>query len=136
MAFELDQELIIKRLATDGFVRQATEGWALYDFAVKGGAVGVINLGLMVPANVIVHEGFVWTQVAPTSGGSATVALRLNSGADTLGATAIGDLTLNSVTRITLTPRTTAETELKAVIATAALTAGKLLAYMRWAQVG
>lgn len=136
MAFELDQESIIKRLSTDGYVRQANEGWALYDFAVDGGAVGTINLGLMVPANVIVYDGFVLAQTAPTSGGLATVALRLNSGADTLGATAIGDLTLNSVTRITLTPRTTAETELKAVIATAALTAGKLLAYLRWAQVG
>jgi hypothetical protein len=127
------QDELLQQLIADGEYRQPAYGCASYDFALNGGATGDISLGLKVPANVIIYTGFVYVRTAPTSGGSATVALKLSSSADTLTATAIGSLTINSITKITLTPRTTAETTLTATVATAALTAGRFQVTLFWA---
>lgn len=116
-------------------------GWAVfeYDFALHGGAVSTITVGpKLLPAGAIVMDGVIHVKTAPTSGGSATVALHLLSSEDILAATAIASLTLNSLhdtvpvgTAATML-RCTAATQLSVVIATAALTAGVIAVGLRW----
>ena len=73
---------------------------------------------------------------APTSGGSATIALGANSTTDLLGATAYGSVT----DRVAGVPvgtaatcvKVTSETALKVTIGTAALTAGKFNVFVQW----
>ena len=116
-------------------------GWAVfeYDFALHGGAVSTITVGpKLLPAGAIVMDGIIHVKTAPTSEGSATVALHLLSSEDILAATAIASLTLNSLhdtvpvgTAATML-RCTAATQLSVVIATAALTAGVIAVGLRW----
>lgn len=103
-----------------------------YDFATEGGAVGDIVLrGSAVPSGAIVLDSWLQVDTALTSGGSATVAIKLESAADINAADAIsgapwsttgakrGDLTATSAPVTTTAART-----LTATVATAALTAG------------
>ncbi|MEV7611318.1 hypothetical protein AB0N61_17670, partial [Microbacterium sp. NPDC089320] len=52
---------------------------ARYDFAVDGGAVGDIDLtkSPVIPAGAVILGGFVEVDTAVTSGGSATVAVKV-----------------------------------------------------------
>lgn len=105
-------------------------GVALYDFATDGGAVGDIALGLKVPANVVILYATLNVRTAPTSGGAATVALKLQDAADVLAATAIASVTglVDGVPDFAATNaiKTTAERELTMTVAVAALTAGQI----------
>lgn len=65
-----------------------------YDFAVQGGAIGDIALDLDIPTGVILYTGFIRVVTALASGGNATIALKVNSNADLLAATAFA--TINS----------------------------------------
>lgn len=104
-----------------------------YDFARDGGAVGDINLrGDAIPDDAIVVNGKVHVNTAVTSGGSATVALKMLTAADIMGATAVASLSANAIldvvpvgTAATAIRNTTAGVQLKATVAVAALTAGK-----------
>lgn len=117
----------------------------VYDFDVHGGAVGTINLDVLLPANTIITRGYIHVLTAVTTGASGTLSFGLNSNVDLLAATAAGSLTANAI--IPLIPgntadldgnaasggvaasrplRLTAERELKAAVATGALTAGKV----------
>lgn len=109
---------------------------ATYDFAVHGGVVGDIPLDLDLPANAVVYDGLIDVVTAPTSGGSATVALKLEGTADLLAATAIASVTgqldtvpdgagANAV-------KTTAKRTLTVTVATAALTAGKMNIFLKY----
>jgi hypothetical protein len=120
-----------------------------YDFGTQGGAIGTIALfdpvysktqALVLPANFIVMQCIIDVITAPTSGGSATLALTSGQGAgDLLTATAKASFTgiLAGV------PVGTAATAIKipaaqanpgstvsVVIATAALTAGKFNVFL------
>lgn len=105
-----------------------------YDFAVDGGAVGDIDLtyDAQIPANAIVIGGLIEVDTALTSGGSATVALKVEGAADILAATAFGSAPWSSTGRKSVIPvftgvtsvKTTAARKIQATIATAALTAG------------
>ena len=113
-------------------------GSAIYDFAVDGGAVSTITLPLVIPDNAIITEAHVDVLTDPASGGSATIALGLNTTTDLLAATAIASVTgiLNLLPGVADTPvaplKLTAERQLQMTIGTAALTAGKVAIYLEW----
>lgn len=108
------------------------EARAVYDFAANGGAVGDIVLSSQLPPGAVILTGFVDVLTAPTSGGAATVALKVEGAADILAATAIGSLTLG---RKSIIPngagvnavKTTVARNITVTVATAALTAGRFV---------
>jgi hypothetical protein len=113
----------------------------VYDFAVDGGAVGTITLrgggpiGGKIPSGSVIFGGFVDIETALTSGGAATIAMQAEAANDILTAVAVASWTtgrknvLPAPTSGALTAstavKTTAERDIKIVVATAALTAGK-----------
>jgi len=105
----------------------------LYDFAKHGGAVSTITVGpKLIPPETIIVQGMIRVVTACTSGGSATVALHLSSSEDIVAATAVASLTLDAlldpvpVGTAATSILCTSATQLSVVIATAALTAGKI----------
>ena len=113
------------------FVQKVT-----YDFAVHGGAVGNIELDCTVPENAVIVDGIVDVLTNPTSGGSATVALKVEGAADLLGATAIASVTglVDTVPDGTAANaiKTTADRVVTVTVGTAALTAGKMNIFFRY----
>ena len=106
----------------------------IYDFSIHGGAVGTLTLPLVIPDNAIITECIVDVLTDPTSGGLATIALGLNTTTDLLAATAIASVTGIVVAKETAAAfKLTAERNLQLTIATAALTAGRLAVYLKWA---
>jgi hypothetical protein len=106
-----------------------------YDFSLVGGAVGDLSTGIVLPDNAIVRRAFLDVITPPTSGGSATVAFKVQSAADLKAATAIASLTagvhdgaLNDSVAAYI--KLTAERTVYATVATAALTAGKIKIYV------
>lgn len=105
-----------------------------YDFAVDGGAVGDIDLTAVaqIPANAVVLGGFVEVDTVPTSGGAATVAVKVEGAGDLVAAAAISGAPWSTTGRKSIIPvftgattvKTTAARKLVATVATAALTAG------------
>lgn len=105
-----------------------------YDFAVDGGAVGDIDLtyDTQIPANAIILGGFVEVDTVPTSGGSATVAVKVEGAADIVAAAAISGAPWSTTGRKSVVPvftgastvKTTTARKIQATVATAALTAG------------
>lgn len=112
-----------------------------YDFAVDGGAVSTVTLraapsysvGNDIPFGAIIEGGFVEVDTAVTSGGSATVAVTVESAGDIVAAAAISGAPWSTTGRKSLVPaftgattvKTTAARSITITIATAALTAGK-----------
>lgn len=109
---------------------------ATYDFTVHGGVIGDNTLDLKLPDNAIVYGGLIDVVTAPTSGGSATVALKIEGAADLLAATAIASVTgqLDTVPDGTATNavKLTEERTLTMTVATAALTAGKFNIFLNY----
>ena len=105
-----------------------------YDFAMDGGAVGDITLrGDRLPNDAVITSGMIHVNTAVTSGGSATVALKVLSAGDVLAATAKTSLTLNALldtvpvgTAATAVRTTSAGLGVTMTVAVAALTAGKI----------
>jgi hypothetical protein len=103
-----------------------------YDFAVDGGAVGDIELSANLPANAVVIGGFLEVDTVPTSGGSATVAVKIEGAGDIVAAAAISGAPWSSTGRKDIVPdftgsamvKTTTTRKVTATVATAALTAG------------
>jgi hypothetical protein len=116
----------------------------LYDFATEGGAVGAITLrGDTVPSGAIIIDALIQVDTALTSGGSATVAVKVESANDILTATAYGSSPWSSTgaKRATLTATsapvtTTAARSIVATVATAALTAGAFKVIVTYVELG
>jgi len=112
----------------------------VYDFADDGGAVGDIELGTKIlPDNAVIVGGFIDVVTAPTSGGSATIALKVESTGDILAATAISSLTegLHDVVpdyTASNMVKTTAARALTMTVGTAALTAGRFVVTLFYTQ--
>lgn len=105
----------------------------IYDFSIHGGAVSTINLPIEIPNGAVIIGAYVDVLTPVTSGGSATIALGLNTNTDVLAATAIGSFTGVIVAKAQAASfKLTASRRLKATIATAALTAGKFAVYVEW----
>jgi hypothetical protein len=103
-----------------------------YDFAVDGGAISSIPLGITIPNNTLIWGGFLRVITAGTSGGSATIALTTGQTAgDILAATAFNNAGIDTAGKILkLAPITTPILTTAAripnfVIAGATLGAGK-----------
>lgn len=114
-----------------------------YDFSKQGGAVGSFSLKdkdgktVKLPSNALVLNAFAVVRTAVISGGSATIALTLESAADMLAATAISSFSAAAKVQgipdfgtLADSVLTTAERTLTATVATAALTAGKFDVYV------
>lgn len=132
MSWDLAQDSVIAQVVADGFARRPYGGAARYSFAVSGGAVGSISLGLIIPERCVITNGIVVSNTAPTSGGSATIALGWSGATGAiLAATAVADFA-NPVA-VTLKANTAAsERTLLLTVATAALTAGVITVGLEW----
>lgn len=104
-----------------------------YDFAVDGGAVGSIDISTAaIPAGSIILGGFAEVDTAVTSGGSGTLAISVEGANDIITAAAVSGAPWSTTGRKSVVPaftgatsvKTTAARKIKAVIATADLTAG------------
>jgi hypothetical protein len=143
-----DKKYIPERIVRDNLGGKIRQVW---DFDVNGGAVGVANLDVLLPEGAIVTGGFIHVLTAVTTSASGTLSFGLNTNVDLLAATAAGSLTVNAI--LPLIPSTTAaldgnaqaagvtnsrplrltaERELKAEVATGALTAGKVAVYLEF----
>jgi hypothetical protein len=108
----------------------------VYDFAVDGGAIGAISIALdtVIPTGATITNAFYEVITAPTSGGSATIAIGVSTDdpAGLKAATAIASYTLGygdllpDNTAANFTTKTTGDRNIVITIATAALTAGKI----------
>lgn len=104
-----------------------------YDFAVDGGAVSAITLrGDSIPSGAIVVDAYLNVETALTSGGAATVALKVEGAADINAADAFDGAPWSTTgakrvdfTATTAPVKTTAARSIVATVAVAALTAGK-----------
>jgi len=108
----------------------------VYDFAVNGGAIGTIPLPVALPSGALAWGVTEEVITAPTSSGSTgTIQLSVpTDGPLTAAQTANGALT-NSNTFSTQVPLLmTAIRQLQVVIATAALTAGKIKYFIHYVQ--
>lgn len=115
---------------------------AIYDFSVSGGAIGDIALldsegnAATLPSGAIITKVLVDVITAPTSLGAATVALKAQTAADLLAATAKASVTglLDGVPVATAATsiKLTADRQVYATVAVAALTAGKINVFINW----
>ena len=112
---------------------------AQYDFAIHGGAAGTISLRQKLPSGAIVVNSLIEVLTVPTSGGSATIAVTVQSAGDVVAATAIGSAPWSTTGRKVGVPdfatasdsfKCTADRDITAVVATADLTAGKFNVFL------
>lgn len=112
-----------------------------YDFSVDGGTVGNKSLALTLPNKAVVVRAGYHVLTTFTSGGAATVAVKLGAQAsgDIIGSTpiAFGTLTAGTfadgdVLSFATAKKTTAARIITFTIAGAALTAGKLDIFVEW----
>lgn len=117
-----------------------------YDFSVDGGAIGDIDLTseAVIPEGAVVLGGFIEVDTVLTSGGSATVALKVNSAADMQTAAGVGSAPWSTTGRKSVIPvftgatavKTTAARKIQATVATAALTAGVFDVVLFYVEMG
>src|SRR5262245_52274102 len=119
---------------------------ATFDFTVDGGAIATITpvSSPIIPAGAIIFGGLI-VVVALTSGGGATIAIGLGSGAQVAAlkaATGIGSYTLGAI--LALIPvwsaatavKVAADTNITFTVATATLTAGKIAVQIYYHMAG
>ena len=115
----------------------------LYSFATDGGAVGDITLrGDTIPSGAIITDALINVDTALTSGGSATVAIKVEGAADINAADAISGAPWSSTgakrgdfDADTAPVKTTAARSIVATVGTAALTAGKFSVYVEYIEI-
>jgi hypothetical protein len=123
-----------------GYLRVAK---ATYDFAVHGGAIGAINLGVTIPAKAIVCGGFIEVLTTCTTAGAdaGTMAISVEGANDIVTATAVSaggdiwDAGKRAIIPKANTPeltgvKTTVARPITATIATQAFTAGKFNVFL------
>ena len=116
---------------------------ATYDFAVNGGAISAINLGVTIPDNAIVCGGFidVITTCITAGADAGTMAISIQAANDIVSAVAVSaggnawDAGLHAIVPKANTPETTgikltADRAITATIATQVFTAGKFVVYL------
>jgi len=112
----------------------------VYDFAVDGGAASTIGLGVFIPNNAVFNSFFVKTVTAPTSGGAATISFGYTGDTDAfMIVRAYGDFVLGECLQgvdFGANPlEASAARQLAITIATAALTAGKIVACLAYTEM-
>ena len=112
---------------------------AVYDFAVDGGAISSINMGIFIPNNAVVNRFFVKTNTAPT-GATATISFGHAGDTDAfmvvngIAAFVVGE-DLQGVDFTANPLEMTAFRQLQITIATAALTAGVIIACIAFTEL-
>ena len=105
---------------------------ARYDFAVEGGAIGVINLSTdQLPSGAVILGGYV-DVITPPTGASATVSVGTEAAADMVAAAAVSGAPWSTAGRKSVIPaftgassvKTTAARNISITVAAGALTAG------------
>lgn len=119
---------------------------ATYDFTVDGGAIATIQPvnSPIIPAGAIILGGIIDPIVTPTSGGAATIAIGIGTGAQVAAikaALAMG--TYVAGTPLVMLPiwtsgffKTTADGKITFTIATATVTAGKISVHIVYVMGG
>lgn len=115
-----------------------------YSFASLGGAVGDIALaGDSIPSGAIVLDAYINVTTALTSGGAATVAIKVEGAADINAADAISGAPWSTTgakradfTATTAPVKTTAARSIVATVGTAALTAGVFTVVVEYIELG
>ena len=102
----------------------------VYDFAVDGGAVSTIGMGVFLPAGAVVMLGTAQVVTGLTSGGAATIAVGwTGSTGAVIAALAVAswsdDAVIEGVDLTVAMVKVTAIQQLAVTIATATLTAGR-----------
>lgn len=109
----------------------------VYDFAVHGGVVGDIGLGVYVPKDTVILDGLLDVVDAVTGGTSATIALKVEGAADVLAAAVLGTNGTEGLHDVVpdgsaaKAIKTTAARQVTLTVGVAALTAGKLYGFLR-----
>lgn len=135
-----------RRIAEGLGLAEGAIKWARgdYAFAADGGAVGDITLAAdVIPSGAYILGGFLEVTTAPTSGGAATVAIKIESAADFNAADAISGAPW-STTGVkqpdhlwTSAPiKTTAKRGIVATVGTAALTGGVFKVFVAYVEAG
>lgn len=109
---------------------------ATYNFPDDGGVVGAIGLGVTIPKGSVIEKAWIVNVTAPTSGGSATLAINIASAGDILAALAVASFTgllagIPVGTTATMI-QMTVEKEIVLTVAVADLTAGKFHVYVNY----
>lgn len=121
-----------RKIGAGGALGQPKPAVGLYDFATEGGAVGDITLrGDAIPSGAIVVDALLHVDTVLTSGGAATVAIKVEGAADINAADAVSGAPWSTAgakrgdfTATTAPIKTTAARSIVATVGTAALTAG------------
>lgn len=116
----------------------------LYSFALDGGATGDITLrGDTLPSGAIIVDALIHVDTVPTSGGAATVAIKVEGAADINAADAISGAPWSTVgakradfTATTAPVKTTAARSIVATVGTATLTAGIFKVVVWYVELG
>lgn len=115
----------------------------LYDFATDAGAQGDIALrGETLPNGAIITDALLIVETIPTSGGSATIAVKVEGAADVQAAAAIsgapwsttGKKRGSALTATTAPLSLTAARTPTITVGTADLTAGRIKVVLKWFQ--
>lgn len=117
---------------------------ATYSFATHGGAVGDIALTSdSIPSGAVLLDAYIKVTTALTSGGSATVAIKVEGAADINAADAISGAPWSTTgakradfTATTAPVTTTAARNIVATVAVAALTAGAFTVVVEYIEFG
>lgn len=129
----IDQSIFAEPAAVDGWF--GTYARITYDFAVSGGAQGAIALGPILPINTVVLGG-VFHVITTFVGATNTVSIGLNTAVDLQAATAIatyGTIGVHALIPVFTAASAivlTAARQLTLTLATANVTAGKMVLYL------
>lgn len=115
----------------------------LFDFAADGGVVGDITLrGDRIPSGAIVTDVLIHVDTVLTSGGAATVAVKVEGAGDAQAAAAVSGAPWStagakrgSLTATAAPVKTTAARSIVATVGTADLTAGKFSVYVSFLEI-
>ena len=127
--------------SADGhYVKQIAQ--ATYDYSKQGataGATGTYDLGISIPANAIILQSWVYSITKPTTSASGTLAFKCQNTSDILATTAAASFAAagasidgSSTGAAAAFKYITAKCDIQAIVATGALTAGKVTAYVEY----
>lgn len=133
------------KITTGGLSRgEPKTSRAVYDHAVDGGAVGDITLrGDSIPSGAIVIDALLHVDTAVTSGGAATLAIKVEGAADINTADVVSGAPWSTTgakradfTATTAPIKTTAARSIVATVGVATLTAGKFSVVLTYVEMG
>ena len=115
---------------------------ATWDFSVNGGATGTTDLHVSIPKNAIIIRSWVYTLTNPITTAGGTISFKCENASDIIAATAaesygsypgsIDGASTGAASAFKYIDNAAASCDIQVVIATGAVTAGKLTAYVQY----